>query len=219
MCPFVGTRGRVKNRLVLPIVLLLSLSAAADGRVRQTQVQSLPLQIEQLALADQRKVEQLRSQWDGLFSNNISDLEVLGIGAVNEEERRRYAEQFARRYRALTRGALMFDREVRAAHRRLYGERPVLAPERWYRSGFVWTLRPGGEADDERVLERVLAAAAAGHSSQVRLLTDDKAAAMLWMQGRVPVDLLRSGKISVSMTSSGAAGVVSRPQQDPQQKQ
>ena len=193
---------------MLALALGLALAPAAVAQATE-EVQTLlsETQVRELDVAQQQRVEQLRHELSGLLAPGLSDLEVLGIQARSEAERRLYAERFVRRYRALTNAVLDFQQAVWQAHQRLFGDEPLLDPKRWYSQGYRWTLKPGGEADDEQLLRRVLAAARAGQSSHIRLLTQDRDAALQWVRAHLPADLLRAERFVVSLAAEGSEGL------------
>ena len=198
-------------------VVLSAVALAGDGTSRRGGDESaVDLDIRPLAILEQQRAVQLRHQLDGLIAPGVSDLELLGIKARSAAERRRYAEHFVRRYRALTQAVLDFESEVQAAHRRLFDAQPVLADDKWYRSGYRWTLRPGGRADRQAILQRVLAAAGAGHQSQIRLLTDDRRTAMDWVRRHLPAGDIRRSMFRVSLADTGEEGLHQLPVLDEQ---
>ncbi len=71
------------------------------------------------------KIKTLRSQYRGFFDENISDVEVLGIFAKTEAEKRKYARLFAQTYRETTAKILAFQKFVNQAHIDLYGRQSM----------------------------------------------------------------------------------------------
>lgn len=74
--------------------------------------------------------ERYKSLMDGIRGSvspkSISPVEVLGIHARSDEERREYAEHWARMYRDDVERVLAFQREFDAAQRRLFPSIPLI---------------------------------------------------------------------------------------------
>ena len=73
---------------------------------------------------------------------NLSPLEILGIHARNDAERRQYAERFARIFRADVERSIAWDRAYQEAMARLYPNDPMISYE-----GMPKVQSPVGAAD------------------------------------------------------------------------
>lgn len=105
-------------------------SQAAVTARSATQLDAADLLLGQMWGLDQQEMVRariLRHGPRGAFSvENMSPLEMLGIHARHEGERRRYAEAFARALHEDVERSLAWEREVRAAMLRLYGKQPLV---------------------------------------------------------------------------------------------
>lgn len=157
------------------------------------------LQYRSLTRSERERAIQLRQQNHGrhLLSEHISDLELLGIYARSEEERRDYARQFALRYRALTQAVLRFDMAVSRAQQQLSSGQPLFDSRQWPLPGYRWNLKVNGLADSPDALARVLRSARAGQKSQIRLSGESRQQAVDWVRRSLPLSMVRRGMFEV----------------------
>ena len=127
--------------LALALSLPSSLSAQAPARIDTPTVatRTLPLHMLEHERAqawglDETEWQRYRTLMQGLRSSispaTISPIEVLGIHARTPEERRRFAEQWARAMHEDVERILAFQRAYQAAYRRLYPNEVLIDPER-----------------------------------------------------------------------------------------
>lgn len=134
---------------VLPIVIVLAAAlqpAMAQVRATQTVEASSTAATSAQARAQQDDTERQIQQMWGLsqeemrrakilaqgpranFSvERISPLEILGIHARSDAERRQYAERLARIFHADVERSIAWDREMQAAMARLYPNEPMVS--------------------------------------------------------------------------------------------
>lgn len=79
----------------------------------------------------------------GRLSPNISPIEALGIHARTDDERRRYAEKWAKALREDTERVLAFQHAYDDAWKRLYGNEPLIDLSRLPRRQASTLLQPG----------------------------------------------------------------------------
>jgi len=93
-------------------------------------------QSQQWALSETewRRYKTLMQGIRGRLSPDISPIEALGIHARSDTERQRYAEMWAKAMREDTERVLQFQRAYDAAWRRLYGNEPLIDPDRLARA-------------------------------------------------------------------------------------
>ena len=129
---------RTVKACALILLGLVTLSRAAEfeqstlvntPKSQTVQVRSEPVLVEQwgLTLEEWRRYQRLMHGIRGALSNPaISPLEVLGIHAETDNERRRYAERWVQLMFEDTARVLAFQREYHAAFKRLYPDVPAI---------------------------------------------------------------------------------------------
>lgn len=104
-----------------------STSPAQTGQTLTEETERSNAQIWGLSLQEYRQYENLMRGIRGSLSDpKISPIEVLGIHAKTDADRRKYAEMFARLMAADAYRVIRFQEEYQAAFRRLYPNLPVL---------------------------------------------------------------------------------------------
>jgi integrating conjugative element protein (TIGR03759 family) len=155
---------------------------------------------------------------------NLSPLEVLGIHAETDDERRRYAERWARLMREDAERVLAFQRAYNEAHRRLYPNAalidPAVVPRQtsaappwvWNASDrvllFAETQCPACDA----VLERMVGQLASYAGIDVYLIdvaAGDEARIRAWARDRkLDPELVREQKITLNIDAGALAQVI-----------
>lgn len=106
-------------------------STAAAGALARTQVDDTERQVQQmwgLTNDEMRRSKILAQGPRANFSvEKISPLEILGIHARSDAERRQYAERLARIFHADVERSIAWDREMQAAMARLYPNEPMVS--------------------------------------------------------------------------------------------
>lgn len=102
-------------------------AATARGAMQLDDTDMLLGQMWGLDQQEMARARVLRYGPRGAFSvENMSPVEMLGIHARNEGERRKYAEAFARTLHEDVERSLAWEREVHAAMLRIYGREAVV---------------------------------------------------------------------------------------------
>ncbi len=108
-------------------------STASTSSTSRTQADSTDLQVQQiwgLTAEEMRRAKVLALGPRGSFSvDKLSPLEILGIHARTDAERRQYAERLARIFHEDVARSIAWEREMAAAMARLYPNEPMVSYE------------------------------------------------------------------------------------------
>ena len=155
----------MRARTVKPALAFLLLACATwafgaqaaqdqDAATKETRIQIEPSQLTDSERAQSRQWGLSESDWQryktlmqgirGRLSPNISPIEALGIHARIDDERRRYAEMWAKTLREDTERVLAFQHAYDDAWKRLYGNEPLIDLSRLpQRQSAATPLQPG----------------------------------------------------------------------------
>lgn len=108
-------------------------STASTSSASRTQADTTDLQVQQiwgLTAEEMRRARVLALGPRGSFSvDKLSPLEILGIHARTDAERRQYAERLARIFHEDVARSIAWEREMAAAMARLYPNEPMVSYE------------------------------------------------------------------------------------------
>ena len=115
----------MKIILITLLMLVINTNILANEVIKQTikydKETRLQAKYWQIEPQNYIKAQQLREQYKGLVSKDITPIEVLGIFANTKAERDKYARIFAKMIRQTTKKVLDFQKSVNQAHKDLYG--------------------------------------------------------------------------------------------------